>query len=449
MKDVDEPEICAMPILQRLRHRIRVTYFIEGNTVILGLTLLIERQYEEAMVHGVRIVTSIDAAAIRASVIGEVGIALIIAATLSVMYEVQHREGAFGKPVRDIRELTANLGKQVEGIGKLTENLDEQVSHAIGEPIRRIEKLTQKLDLQIEETNRISGYLNYRRAIQNAYGLAQQRILSASDFWIVDNEWWKYGEWDACPLYCNLKVCLQRSLQPGGQTGFTITFAGDVPWPDNTGAFSEPDFERFIGCVWRLVIAHKLRQEFALTRKDTIRVVVATVPVPATIVDNEVFIFLQRLERTADSNAPIDEKCKTRTPDPLEGATGTKIVGSEDKNSADAYEVMMLSYLRHVRSAREYVEAVLYFASLMSRIPSDLVTTETDDVGETKRVVNEATVRKCLEGLGLMDWQEWKTEKDHISREKCIEHAISAVSTFLEMHAVQLDTFQSVRGDLL
>jgi hypothetical protein len=405
----DNDKIRKLAFLRRLWYRISVTYFMEIVCLYLGMCLLFEKSF---------IVAVAGWQEPYPEVVQEAGMALIVAGIISAIYEVEHREGTFAKPVRQIK------------------------------------LLTERLDLQVQEANRISGYLNYRNAIQEAYGKATKRIVSISDYWIVDRVWWDQGAWTECPLYVNLELCF-KNMTSSDKEEMRVVFAGDVPWPRENGSFDEPDFERFLGVIWRLVIAYKLRDQFHLRNKDTIRVVVATVPVPATIVDNEVYIFLQRFpnpeQAREQGGASTPSTLKKGPPDPLEGATGTKIAGGTDEKTAEAYDAMICSYLRHVRSAREYVEAALYYSALRSvPLTCELVRSVGQPLNQPAQFhVSHANVKACLVGLGMTEWRTWKEAKDCIVGDKCVDHALAIVTEFCQMSGIHMETFEDLRRDLL
>ncbi len=394
----------------------------------------------------------------------ELAVALLIASIVSLIFDVQYHKRAFGDFVKKIEVNVAKLSSIVGStpiqdttqlhqdtqlsmpssvtllnmVSQLNGNVSDLRQLVGGTPTgslplsamvtdlkgtaSNLSQQVESLTRQVETSNRILGYLHYRQAVQNAYAGANNRIISISDYWAVDEEWWAGGDWKATHFY-------QTLLRSNAVTNRSI-FAGRVPWPDyhagqenipESARFTVLDFEKFIGVAWRLVLAHYIRDEKRLRAKDTVRVVVGSVPVPATVVDNDVFVFLQNPENRTDVRA----------------SRGT-IVAEDDPTTADAYDELICSYLPHVRSAREYIQAILHHAVLCN---SDL---------NLNSPIAEANLALCLDSMGL---EEWATPQQGqgppIDYETRKQRARAVIFAFWETLTFRPTHFRDLRRDLL
>lgn len=403
-KVLTDSEINTKSNWYRFFYRVLVAYNLELMNLFFGLLLIFEGVYLEQGLCPKPV----------PQIFREIGLGFFIAAVVSVMFEVQHRVRSFVKPVEEINALISNLNKLIGG-----ENEKDNAS--------TLSSLVSTLSVEVKDANKISGYLNYRSQIQVAYSVANRRIISITNAWLIDKQYWDQGEWNDCPLSINLSVAFEK-LKPSkvGCSQLRIVYAGNVVWPQTVrpdeqavlnGQFDPIDFERFLGVVWRLVIAHKLRQKYELSHKDTIRVLVASVPIEATVVDDDVFILL---------------------PDPskqneIELARGTKVAQGNNQ-LADVYEQMIRGYLRHSRSAREYVEAVLYLGAMYG------------DTNLFTSFKQKNTTLECLRTLGLDAWVESR-KKNH-STLNYEAHAIKIIEAFLDMNVENFVSYSDMRRDL-
>jgi hypothetical protein len=241
----------------------------------------------------------------------------------------------------------------------------------------------------------------------------------------------------------------------------TILFAGDVPWPDiHIIPYREPrdkavpaipipinhyydqydlsfqpyDFRRFLGVIWRLTVAHKIRAKFrqriagkvdsalATLKVSTenrkpfdmkgweldvsvpVKTLVAPIPMMSTIVDDRVWVLF-----------PGEEKGDVYQ------SRGYYLTQTEDSDHkveryysdlADTYEELFQRYIRHAHSAREYIESILILASqfidgLDSSSPlilRNIIINDRVDI----LTMYDSFYYKILDLLGLRKWSSWE-----------------------------------------
>ena len=365
------------------------------------------------------------------------GTGAIVSALAVILFDSFFHKNMIGDPLKGIKQEITDADSEIK---KININIKEANTD-----INKITSNVGSLVFQIEELSSIIGYSQLRKQILNSYEAATHRIISVSDYWPIDTswwdariqneppDWWKSPEaWTTCELYLSL------NRQPFPREG--ITFVGTMPWPayDNRDSLELTpfDFDRLLGLVWRLNVVHCLRQSKFTgheRRNEKIRIVIADIPVKATIVDNTVFVILPREEN-------------------LESWRGTQLTGmrsairplddtqNREREVADAYADLVLNYICHARSAREYINSILCLAELHNL-----------HIDKNQKV--RPFLQECLTTLGLSKWLDSKPESE---RKAKTETALGIFFAFLEYYpAATLDmdvdqlAFLDLRMELL
>jgi hypothetical protein len=304
----------------------------------------------------------------------------------------------------------------------------------------------------------VLGHTAYQERVYAAYSRAKTRIISVISYWPIDDDYWRFtdekkvgvdlteDQWKTCRLYAKLSHCIDEAIKDDRSSLKEILFTGSLrgpTWTSGKNVIFSPDpfiklnevnFDRFIGLVWRLNVAHKLRLKLreAVTaypdKKErlneiagNIRVVVAAVPISVSVVDNEVFILLR--------SPTMKERKIYGTV--LTGHTNPTSLTEEeskvaDEELADTYADFIHRHTRrYVRSGREYVEAIIRSAVIASNNLEDsahiIVPTAKLETGEvTECMVISDKVRGCLMELGVKEWARskarWYHKEDELSK---------------------------------
>lgn len=327
----------------------------------------------------------------------EVGFALFVAALVSGVFDIIYHDRIIGKPLKSLNE-------------------------------------------QIDDLNNIVGYKEHRDKILEGFTKANNRIISVSDNWVIDSEWWKdHTKLSTSNLYRALTSieCRARS----------IVFAGKMPWPEfdvmnNKLTPLEPsDFHKVLGIAWRYIIASEVRRHRRASNNHEldIRIVYAEIPISATVIDNSIYFLV--------TNAPNVWKMRGTQ---LTGRYNASAPQSQEIATADAFQDLLERYVSHSRSAREYLESLFYLISLAH-----------DDLNESSTVGKE-NIERCLDLLGLEKWTEGGSEYCAPSKSdeyqlltpgKLRECAIYIVTKFFERLPLQsgekIVHFESLRKDLI
>ena len=358
-----------------------------------------------------------------------VGEAIFIASLVSVVFDTIYHKDLIDEPIEKVTIL-------VKDIKSASAKLQTEV-------VDKFESLLSVL-----------GYEKFRQESLNAYGKATRRIISISDYWTIDPEWWENGDWDASTLTAVLQKSLSLQYKANNEAlglntdeyneahfksedylsrgiPIEIIFAGNVPSLNADGQFGELDFRRFLGIAWRIVIAHNVRADWkkrmGISASDPapiyvpIRINLTAIPVSISIVDDDVFI----LHKGNFENVDVYETYGSRIRFPK---------GEEGKRNADAYVSLYRRYATQTFSAREYVEATLFTSYLMN--------TELD----VDHTLSEENLKKSLKTLGLDNWtqKEWKvleylnpetTKTEEAQRKVLEERALGIMLRFCRLHS--------------
>ncbi len=361
--------------------------------------------------------------------IEKIGEALFIAAFVSLIFDLGYHKSVFGDHVEHIEEKISTSSRELDTLKLGLENATEAV-----------EQLTNLL-----------GYGEFRKSTLRKFGDCGTRIVSASNYWPIDPNWWfEPDKWTQTDLYIQLWKSLEKSplLTLPGQIQddefLQITFAGNAPWPiaklgdRPTLNFSHYEFRRFLGVMWRAVIAHRLRRDIrekvrgameALYPEENyeqlcehfsllppvgsaekekwhdriwvpLYVAVAPMPVAATIVDNDVWVLFPGSERSDFFQARGYHLTRKIDEDASENEAHRQL--------ADTYIELLNRYLRHSRSAREYVESVFVLTMHFDNVVDE------NNYLERGPFEND-NLNKCLLRLGL---KEWAKEEVRLANEK-------------------------------
>jgi len=384
--------------------------------ILMGLGLLMKHS-----------VSPLEAVSLSSELLIHLGTGAVVAAFAVIFFDTFLHKNMIGKPLD-------HIDKEIEKAETAIARINETITLAnvaiggIGETIssasQNIVHLTSNVETaarQVEELSNIFGYSELRKKILEAYRNADQRIISVSDYWPIDDAWWEKrlqdpsegwwrgsDTWENCELYSSLA---------GSTPSEGITFVGTMPWPDynkSTSFVLEPfDFERLLGLVWRLNVAHCLRnREQELERRtEKIRVVIANIPVKATIANNMVFVILPRDERSINSRGTQLTGLQT-------GEEYTVEVRDREQGIADAYADLVLTYVRQARSSREYINSILCLAEMVN-----------DSIDKNQRV--STNLEKCLDTLGMKEWLSSMHGHEPHERKKT---AIGIFEAFLEFY---------------
>jgi hypothetical protein len=372
--------------------------------------------------------------------------ATMIAAFVSLVFDVAYHESAFGGEVEKLRE-----SFQTNQL-----SLDEST------------KTVNTLDNAVKELARFLAYDSFRKEVLKEYGGAQFRIISIADNWSIDKNWWDAPkDWENTDLYRELikaygqvDACKVNTLE--------VIFAGDVPKPIYTKTprgekaaekrqevytFNEKDFLLFLGVMWRVVIAHKVRH--AIRKKHNIpgtyiplKVLFDRVPLSMTIVDNSVWLVLPDQDKTdSDSFRAFHyTKNENDNADNPENAAWTVEI-------ADTFVLMARRFLREARSAREYLQATLLTAALCNQEPNLETSIFKIDRPETEEVIlsnhkpeSDNTTRQAerlfdplWQSMLTLGYKKWETDfaaksphKDKEKLEEAVYHLMNAFRDSLE-----------------
>lgn len=318
---------------------------------------------------------------------------------------------------RQLTETGRQLASSQTRIGKTIRTLDRQLAQTgreltaqLASSETRIGELNKGLQARIENQMITLRYEKYREQVTRAYTLAERRVLAAASHWPIDPQFWAASKkdltleddafWNEQEVYRNLSAALQRSWDVPEGKRLQIVFAGRldvVPTMETAPALSKDDFTLFMGVLWRLALARRLRKAVDTPADSTgapvrvdVRVFVADVPINAHVIDDDVYLL------------------RSKPGDGHESSMGIKIADgnnvenpgrASDVETADTFAQMIERYTRRtVRSAREYAASLLVFAAVSRGEPRDL------ELLDEKGRPQTATIRELLETLGMEQW---------------------------------------------
>lgn len=274
----------------------------------------------------------------------------------------------------------------------------------------RLGELNKGFQQRLETQMITLRYDKYRDQITKAYASAEQRVLGSASHWPMDPHFWDplkkdltledEAFWDNQDVYRNLLAALQRSRASGDGPRLRIVFAGGldvVPAPETSPALSESDFMLFVGVLWRLALARRLRKateapadSYQHPARADVRVVVADIPINAHVIDGDVFLLRRKPGDAHESSMGIKI---------ADGNNAQNPTRESDLETADTFAEIIQRYTRRtVRSAREYAASLLVFAALARGEPRDV------ELVDAHGVPDLDTIRELLQTLGLDAW---------------------------------------------
>jgi hypothetical protein len=285
-----------------------------------------------------------------------------------------------------------------------------QLTEQLASSETRIGELNRGLQARIENQMITLRYEKYREQVTRAYTSAERRVVAAASHWPIDPQFWDSPKkdltleddafWDAQEVYRNLSAALQRSWDAPEGKRLQIVFAGRldvVPTMETAPALSKDDFTLFMGVLWRLALARRLRKAVDTPADSTaapvradVRVFVADIPINAHVIDDDVYLLRSKPGDGHESSMGIKI---------ADGNNAENPGRASDVETADTFAQMIERYTRRtVRSAREYAASLLVFAAVSRGEPRDLELLDEKGYPET------ATIRKLLETLGMEQW---------------------------------------------
>jgi hypothetical protein len=300
---------------------------------------------------------------------------------------------------KTLKKLNAELGRtsttlmeQLQSSENKIRELNEEIANQVGHQV-----LTLRYDA-------------YRQLVTEAYQKARKRILGSGNHWPIDPQFWHPSKrsltleedefWENQKVYQHLFKALHESSAGRISPELRIIFAGrlDVlPTSGMSTALSTSDFLLFLGVLWRLALARRLRKAFPLPDRDgasdeqLVRVFIADMPISAHVIDNDVFLLRSApgMKHTSSLGLKIGD-----------GNNITSKYRDSDVEIAETFAEMIDRYIRkYVRSAKEYAASLLVFAALFYEKTDDLILVEDG-------IPNRAIIRTLLERLGMSAWAE-------------------------------------------
>lgn len=289
------------------------------------------------------------------------------------------------------------------------------VNEQLGDSTRKLSKATTDIERRVASLTQTLGYEEYREMINLAYGQVTFRVLACTNHWPIDPTFWSKELskeaslrdpefWEGQKVYCNLRQAVratrveQRPLKMVFVGRFSLSMLANAP------ALSIQEFTLFVGILWRLAIAHRLRAEMrhaaatsTYRKESSVRVMVADVPINCHVVDKNAFLLLHlpSNERLQSYGLKLTTPDDSSTPEQL-GPSGPSV--------AEAYAEIIERYTRtHVHSAREYVASLLVMAATANAGEpfGDLVLMNHTTPHPTP---DRAVVSSLLDTLGMQAW---------------------------------------------
>lgn len=348
--------------------------------------------------------------------------------------------------------------RTLEGVNSRLSQSTGTLNDRLGVFEDRMKTLTDGIDSRVTELRDTLGYTKYRDIVNRAYGQARRRVLASTNHWPTDPAFWTpdlgaahdldalgTGFWEAQHVFANLRNAIHGTR--GGTDPLRMVFAGrlSVTPAEDSPALAPQDFTLFVGVLWRLALAHRLREEMrggdandAYLEKSCVRVMVADLPINCHVIDDKAFLLL---------HLPGDEGARSYG---LELPTGSGAASHDQPGRArpcvaDTYAEIIDRHTRtHVRSAREYAASLLVLAATATaKNPFEDVELMRDGVPRAE------TVKMLLDALGMQAWIERQCgpDRDIPTDVEMDEHAWEAgamllVCDFLKHYYAREKIFQ-------
>jgi hypothetical protein len=321
------------------------------------------------------------------------------------LVEFESAENTIKDVNKKLRDSTSTLTERME---KFEEN---------------VETLNMAIHDSVVAVVRTFRYEFYRTLVTEAYGRATRRVFGIANHWPIDPSFWgSYGVflsedfWSKEQVYEQITASIQRERENPTSEGLRILFAGrlSVLPASNLGPELSPShFMLFIGVLWRLSLAWRLREKLEkpsvnglpteqFRTRSYLRVMVADVPISAHVIDEEVFLLL---------HTPGDAGVAASRGIQIADRSASNVQPNDHKTDiASTYSEIIERYTRtHVRSAREYIASLFVLAGIAKSIH------RRDFILMDSGKVNREIVTSLLSALGMDSWTQEYDGKAEVS----------------------------------